>query len=314
MPINRSKVVIIGAGFVGSTLAYTLIHSGVASELVLIDINKEKAQGEVADLNHGLSFVAPVKVKVGDYEECKDAKIVVITAGPSIEPGETRLDLAKKNAKLTKEIVQNIIKYTKDAILLIVTNPVDILTYVAAKVSGLPPHQVIGSGTVLDSARFRYLLSEHCEVDVRNVHGYILGEHGDSEVPIWSLTNIAGMTIDNYCKVCRKCSKEHRDEIFEKVKNAAYYIIERKGATYYGVALAVRRIIEAILRNENSVLTVSSVLEGQHGLDDVALSLPSIVGENGIRQVIELPLTEDELEKLKASADKLKEVIKDLTI
>lgn len=308
------KVTIVGAGFVGSTTAYTLMISGLVSEIVLIDVNKDKCEGEVMDMNHGMPFVRPVKVYSGDYSDCAGSEIVIITAGAGQKPGETRLDLVHKNTAIFKSIIGEIIKYNKDCILLVVTNPVDILTYITYKISGFPKNKVIGSGTVLDTARFRYLLGDHVSIDSRNVHAYIIGEHGDSEVPAWSLTNIAGIPMDKYCETCKQCDNMSKLTLYEDVKNAAYKIIERKGATYYAIALAVRRIVEAIERDENSILTVSSLLEGQYGLSDVVLSLPTIVNKNGIERIIDLPLNESEQEALIKSGNSLKEVIKQLNI
>ncbi|ACL70363.1 L-lactate dehydrogenase [Halothermothrix orenii] len=312
----KDKVVVVGAGFVGSTSAYAIMNWGLASEIVLIDIDKDRAEGEAMDLNHGASFVKPVRIRSGDYEECKDARIVIISAGANQKPGETRLDLVKKNTEIFKEIIPRILKYTREAIILVVTNPVDVLTYVTWKISGLPRNQVLGSGTVLDTSRFRYLLSEHCRVNPKNIHAYIIGEHGDHEVAAWSLTNVAGVNFDDYCLVCGKdcCTKEFRKDIYNKVKNAAYDIIERKDATYYAVGLAVARIVESIFRDESSILTVSSVLQGEYNLDGLALSLPSIVGEKGIKKVLTLEFSAKEEEDLYESARILKDVIKDLDI
>lgn len=309
------KVTIIGAGFVGATSAYTLMMSGLITELVLIDVNKKKAEGEVMDLNHGMPFVRPVRIYVGDYSDCAGSDIVIIAAGANQKPGETRIDLVHKNTAIFKEIVSNIVKYNKDCILLVVTNPVDILTYVTYKISGLPKNKVIGSGTVLDTARFRYLLGDHVGIDTRNIHAYILGEHGDTEVATWSLTNIAGIPMEKYCNDC-KCCDHHvtRDNIFEEVKNAAYKIIEGKGATYFAVALAVKRIVEAIVRDENSILTVSSLLEGQYGLSDICLSVPTIVNKDGIGKIVDVPINDKERNLLIQSGNSLKEVIRDLDI
>src|SRR6056297_2307891 len=248
--LNPNKIAVIGAGGVGATTAYALMVQGVGSEIVLIDLNKDKAEGEAMDLRHGASFVNPVDIYAGDYEDLADAKLIIITAGAAQKPGETRLDLIKKNTGIFKNIVSSITEYNQDGIILVVTNPVDILTYLTYKLSGFPANRVIGSGTVLDSSRFRSLLSKNCGVAASNVHGYIIGEHGDSEVPVWSLTNIAGTKLDNYCPICTEdCSNNNRQKIADKVRNAAYEIIERKGATYYAIALAVTRIARSILRN-----------------------------------------------------------------
>lgn len=317
MKKDIQKVSIIGSGFVGSTTAYTLMLSGLFSEMVIIDINEDKARGEVMDLNHGLPFAVPVKIYQGTYKDIKDSDIIIISAGANQKEGETRLDLVQKNTEIFKNIVSEIIKYTtpEKSILLVVTNPVDILTYVTTKISGWPSNRVIGSGTVLDTARFRYLIGEHVGVDVRNIHGYILGEHGDSELPAWSLTTIAGMPMDEYCKACHSCEEgKSKLEIFENVKNAAYKIIKLKGATYYAVALAVKRIVEAIMRDEHSILTVSSLLDGQYGLSDVCLSVPSVIDRNGIHRILEVPLSDKEKELLQKSGNTLKEVISQIKL
>ncbi|HOJ12237.1 MAG TPA: L-lactate dehydrogenase [Clostridiales bacterium] len=309
------KVTIIGAGFVGATTAYTLMLSGLISEIAIIDVNMEKVEGEVMDLNHGMPFVRPVKIYEGQYEDCRDSDIIIITAGANQKPGETRIDLVKKNTQVFKNIIPQILNYYNDSILLVVTNPVDILTYVTCKVSGLPKNRVIGSGTVLDTARLRYLIADHVGIDARNVHGYIIGEHGDSELAAWSIANIAGISVDEYCNKCQKCDKKlSQIDIFKDVKNAAYEIIEKKGATYYAVALAVRRIVEAITRDENSILTVSSLVEGQYGINDIALSLPSIVNSNGICTILDIPLNTEEYKLLVKCSNSLKEVVKTLDI
>jgi len=309
------KVTIIGAGFVGSTTAYTLMLSGLISEIAIIDINTEKVEGEVMDLNHGMPFVRPVKIYEGHYEDCQDSDIIIITAGANQKPGETRIDLVKKNTQVFKTIIPNILKNYTDSILLIVTNPVDILTYVTYKISGLPKNKVIGSGTVLDTARLKYLVADHVGIDVRNVHGYIIGEHGDSELAAWSIANIAGISINEYCNKCQKCEKKlSQINIFEEVKSAAYEIIEKKGATYYAVALAVKRIVEAITRDENSILTVSSLVEGQYGIRDIYLSLPSIVNSKGVCTILDIPLNTEEMDLLIKCSKSLKKVVKSLDI
>ncbi|MFW6022246.1 MAG: L-lactate dehydrogenase [Halanaerobiaceae bacterium] len=312
----KDKVVIVGAGLVGSTSAYAIMNFGLASEIVMIDIDNERAEGEAMDLNHGAAFVKPVKVKNGGYEECKDARIVIISAGANQEPGETRLDLVKKNTKIFKKIVPQIMEHTDDAILLVVTNPVDILTYVTMKLSGLPSKRVLGSGTVLDTSRFRYLLSDHCTVNPRNIHAYILGEHGDHEVAAWSLTTVAGVPFEDYCAICGEdCdTKDFKEGMSEKVKNAAYEIIDKKGATYYAVGLAVARITESIFRDENTIMTVSTILDGQYDMEGVALSLPSIIGINGVEKVLTLGLNSEEEKKLQKAGSVLKDIIDDLEI
>lgn len=310
MNTKRTKISIIGAGFVGATSAYALMIGGLASEIVIVDINKEKAVGEAMDLAHGVSFVKPVEVYAGDYKDTADSDIVIITAGAAQKPGETRLDLINKNLGIFKEIIPNIVKYSPNSILLVVANPVDILTYITYKLSGFPKQRVIGSGTVLDTSRFKHLLSEYFNIDDRNIHTYIIGEHGDSEVPTWSLTNIAGMNIDDYCKnVCKKYDELSKHKIHDDVKNAAYEVINRKGATYFAVGLAIKRIVEAILRDENSILTVSSLLDGQYGISDIYVGVPTIVGASGTKKILEVPLDEEELNKLRISTTTLKEYI-----
>lgn len=316
MPASAiKKITIIGTGFVGATTAYTLMISGLVSELVLIDVNTEKAEGEVMDLNHGMPFVRPVRIYRGEYEDCAGSDIVIITAGANQKPGETRIDLVHKNTAIFKSIISQVTRYNKDCILLVVTNPVDILTYVTYKVSGFSRNKVIGSGTVLDTARFRYLLGDHVGIDPRNVHAYIIGEHGDTEVATWSLTNIAGIPMDRYCEDCHRCEGElSKHQIYQDVKNAAYEIIQRKSATYYAVALAVRRIVESIVRDENSILTVSSLMEGNYGMKDVCLSVPSIVNRHGIERVLDIPLSDEETVLLRKSGDSLKQVISELSL
>jgi L-lactate dehydrogenase len=312
---EHSKVVIIGAGLVGSTFAYSLMISGIVSEIVMIDVNQDRLTGEVMDLNHGLSFVRPVIVRAGSYADCGDADIIVITAGANQKPGETRIDLLGRNAVIFKEIIQNIKAANSNAILLIATNPVDIMTYITYKLSGFPAERVIGSGTVLDSARFRYLLSNHCHINPSNVHAYIIGEHGDTEVPVWSLANIAGIRFTDYCPVCnQQCGSFPKDEIFSEVKNAAYRIIKGKGATYYAIGLALLEIVASIIRDENSILTVSNLLNGEYGLEDVYLSLPCIVNRKGIAKKIKLSLAAGEEEGLRYSAGILKEVQRQINL
>lgn len=316
MQNSRSKVAIVGAGSVGSTFAFSLMISGAAREIVLVDRNEERAKGECMDLNHGASFVQPVNICSAGYEGCKGADIVVITAGAKQKPGETRIDLVKRNAEIFKEIIPNIAKYAGNAVLLVVTNPMDILTYITLKISGLPSNKVIGSGTVLDSSRLRFLISEHCHVDPRNVHAYIIGEHGDSELPVWSHANIGGMVLAKYCPVCNShCNyKKELNEIFEEVKNAAYKIIEAKGATYYAIGLALVRIVEAILRDENSVLPISTLINDYYGVNDVCLSIPSVVNRNGVEKFLKLKLSPVEQEQFKLSAKTLKGVIKNIKL
>lgn len=296
-----SRAVIIGAGAVGTTTAYTLLLRKRVAEIVLIDVNHDKAVGEALDMNHGLPFVGGVKVWAGDYSDCKGADIIIVTAGASQKPGETRLDLLKKNAYIFNEIVQNITKYNQDGIILIATNPVDILSYVTLKVSGFPANRIIGSGTLLDSARYRYLLGKHKHIDPRSIHAHIIGEHGDSEVPIWSLANVAGVGLD--------INDEDKHQIFDSTKNAAYEIINAKGATFYAIALALDRIVTAILQDQSAVLNVSTLLQDYNGVSDVFLGVPCVVDRTGVREVLDLPLNDEEKALFLKSADKLKSEI-----
>lgn len=312
--MSRIKISIIGSGFVGATAAYALMNAGLASEIVMVDINKEKSEGEAMDLAHGASFVKPVEIKSGDYPDTKDSNIIIITAGAPQKPDETRLDLINKNYKILSSFVPELVKYSPNSILLVVSNPVDILTYIAYKLSGFPKERVIGSGTVLDTSRFRYMLADHFGIDARNIHTYIMGEHGDSEIATWSITNIAGMDVNKYCETnCAKCDGDFKYSISEKVKNAAYEIIKRKGATYYAVGLAIKRIVEAILRDENSILTVSTLLQGEYDITDIYLGIPSIVGSTGVKKILDVPLSDDELKKLQESAKTLKDALSSLT-
>lgn len=312
--VDSRKVAVIGCGFVGSSIAFALMQSGLFSDMVLIDVDRKKAEGEALDIGHGISFARPMKIWAGGYEDIADAAIVVITAGANQKPGETRLDLVHKNIAILKSIMPEVTKYNKTGIILMVANPVDILTYAALKISGLPENRVIGSGTVLDTARLKYEMGELLEVDSRGVHAFIVGEHGDSEIAAWSSANISGVPLRDFCKIRGDIDsnmlKESTKEIAERVKNSAYEIIERKQATYYGIAMAVKRICEAIIRDEKSVLPVSSMMRGEYGLTDVVLSMPAIVGENGVEHVVPVSLDEDEQKRLWDSAQVLKEIQK----
>ena len=310
--LNNRKVAIVGCGFVGAASAFALMESGLFSEMVLIDANREKAEGEALDISHGLPFAKPMQIFAGDYEDISDAAVIVVTAGAGQKPGETRLDLVKKNVGIFKSIIPQIAEHNKDAIMFVVANPVDILTYAAAKLSGYPENRVFGSGTVLDSARLKYLLGEHLQVDPRSVHAFIIGEHGDSEIAAWSSTNVSGIPLHDFCEMRGHFEHEKAmKEIAEGVKNSAYEIIERKGATYYGIAMSVRRICEAIVRDEKSILPVSSMQNGDYGISGLALSLPVIVGKDGVEGSVPITLSEKEQEQLKKSADTLKKVIED---
>ena len=297
----------VGAGNVGATFAYALLFRGLAAEIVLIDANHARAEGEAMDLNHAEPFTHPTRIWAGDYDDCAGAAIVVISAGAGQRPGETRLDLVRKNADIFAKIIPEVARRNPDGILLIATNPVDVLTQVSQKLSGLPPNRVIGSGTILDTARFRYLLGEHFGVEARSVHAYIIGEHGDSEVPVWSLANIAGLRLADYADLNGIPHEQSAlDDIFRRTRDAAYHIIERKGATYFAVAAGLMRIVEAILRDQHTVLSVSSLIRDYYGIDGLCLSLPTVVGRNGIERVLRLQLSESEQKALQHSADVLR--------
>lgn len=309
------RVAVVGVGNVGATFAYALLLSGLASEIVLIDANHAKAEGEAMDLNHTVPFTHSTRVWAGDFSDCAGASVTVFAAGASQKPGETRLDLISKNAAIWRQIVPEVVKHNPNGILLIATNPVDALSYAAWKLSGLPAERVIGSGTILDTARFRYLLSQHFGVDARSIHAYIVGEHGDSEVPVWSLANIAGMRLPDFCKAQNlPHDQKAMDEIFLQTRDAAYRIIERKGSTYYAVAAGLMRITQAILRDQSTVLSVSSLIEDYYGISDVYLSLPTVIDRRGVENVLRLELSPDEIEKLRHSASMLKAVVEKLKL
>lgn len=312
---HPTRVAIVGAGNVGASFAYALLLSGLATEIVLIDVNRAKAEGEAMDLNHAVPFAHPTRIWAGEYADCAGAAVTVVTAGAAQKPGETRLDLVKKNAAVFRQIVPEVARYNPDGLLIVATNPVDVLTYAAWKFSGLPAQRVIGSGTILDTARFRYLLSQHFGVDPRSVHAYIIGEHGDSEVPVWSLANIAGMRLPDFCAAQGVAHDQAAmDEIFQQTRDAAYHIIERKGATYYAIGAGLVRLVEAILRDQSTVLSVSSLTQDYYGLSDVCLSLPTVVDRGGVEQVLRLALSQDEIEGLRRSAEVLKAIIAQLNL
>lgn len=310
MKKNVNRVVLVGTGFVGSSYAFAMLNQGITEEFVLIDLNKDKAEGDAMDLNHGTPF-APNRTKIwfGDYSDCKDADIVVLTAGANQKPGETRLDLVEKNMKIFKSIVGEIMANGFNGIFLVAANPVDILTYATWKFSGLPKHRVLGSGTILDTARFRFMLSDYFEVDPRNVHAYIIGEHGDTELPVWSHANVGGKNISELINNKSEQSMDDLDKIFINVRDAAYEIINRKGATFYGIAMGLVRITKAILQNENSILTVSTFLNGEYGEEDVYVGVPAIVNREGVSDILELKLSDDEQEKFSHSVKVLKETM-----
>lgn len=311
---QKRKVAVVGAGSVGATYCYALAQSGLADEIALIDMNEDLVRGQVLDLVHGQPFFPTVNIHAGSSEDYEDAQLVVITAGAAQRPGETRLQLLKKNAFIVGGIAEDISRHKCKGVMLIVSNPVDVLTYIALKRSGWARNRVIGSGTVLDSARFRYLISKHCGVDIHNVHAYFLGEHGDSEFAAWSMTNIAGLKMEEYCPICNNCSdcKEQRLLIEKQVRESAYQIINFKGSTHFAVGMALVRITGAILRKQNSVMTVSVMLKGEFGINDVCLSVQSIVSETGIIRIIENPLPSKELASLLHSAVVLREAIDSL--
>jgi len=308
--MNIRKVAMIGCGFVGAASCFSIMESGLFSEMVLIDANKEKAEGEALDIAHGLPFSKPMKIYAGDYDDIVDASIIIISAGANQKPGETRLDLVKKNVAIFGQIMPEIAKRNVEGVILVVANPVDILTTVAQRLSGLPKSRVFGSGTVLDTARLKYLLGEHLEIDSRSIHAFIIGEHGDSEIAAWSSANVSGIPLSQCCEMRGFYNHEKAmQDIAEQVKNSAYEIINRKGATYYGIAMSVKRICEAIVRDEKSILPVSSYLDGQFGIYGISLSMPAIVGRNGVEALVPIQLSDDELSKLKESADTLKKAI-----
>jgi L-lactate dehydrogenase len=304
-----TKIAVVGgAGAVGASAAYALMMSGLVSEIVLVDLNERRAEGEAMDLMHGAPFVRPVTVRAGRYADCADSQIVVITAGAAQKPGESRLDLVRKNTGIFREMIPQLAQAAPNAILLVVANPVDILTLAALDASGFPPGRVIGSGTVLDTARLRALVGQRLNIDPRSVHGYVIGEHGDSEVVVWSRATVAGLPISEFCEQRgSECDERMQAEISEQVRRAAYEIIERKGATYYAIGLGVRHIVEAIMRDQNTVLTVSTLMTGQFGISDICLSLPSIVDHGGVEGVLVPKLSDEEVDALCRSADVLKE-------
>lgn len=310
--MNIQKCAIIGAGGVGSTTAFTLVQSGLFNEIVIIDVNKNKAEGEALDIAHGIQFTNPVNIYSGDYKDLADAYLVIVTAGANQMPGETRIDLINKNASIFKKIIPSITEYNKDCILLIVSNPVDILTMLALELSGFPKERVLGSGTVLDTSRLRYLLSKKLEVDSKNIHAFIIGEHGDSELAVWSNADIAGVHIEDYCKNISDLCDINLEETLNEVRGSAYNIIEKKGSTFYGVAMAVKRIAQAIIRDEYSILPVSHFLNGEYGIKNVCLGIPSLICREGVKKIIPINLNEKEKTYLTESANTLKEAYKSI--
>ena len=315
MKNNPKKAAVIGCGFVGAATAFTLMQSKLFSELVLLDANHDKAVGEAEDIGHGIPFAGEMDIYAGDYDDIADCSIIIVTAGANQKPNETRLDLVQKNVAIYKSIIPEIAKRNYEGILLIVSNPVDILTYGAQKLSGLPERRVIGSGTVLDTARLKYALSQHLNVDSRNIHSFIIGEHGDSEIAAWSSTNISGVPLDDFLEMRGHMHPDmDKQEIAEKVKNSAYDIIAKKHATYYGIAMSVRRICECIVRDEKSILPISTMMHGDFGMEDVCLSMPTILSAEGVETHIPIELSEKEHTSLKKSADTLKNIIAGLDL
>jgi len=307
------KAAIIGCGMVGATTAFALMESGMFTDITLIDVNRDRAVGEAMDLSHCQPYIKPVEIHAGGYEDISDCGIVIITAGVGQKPGETRLDCISNNVKVFRSIVPEIVKYNKDCFLLVVSNPVDVLTYVAYKLSGFPSNRVFGSGTVLDSARLRFLVGRRLNVDSRSVHAFVIGEHGDSELAVWSSANVGGIELDKYCAHCGyKSHAENRKKLADSVKNSAYEIIERKGATYYGIAVAVRRICESLVRDEHSIMPVSTLVNGHYGLGDVYISVPALIGGGGVEDVFEIDLDEHERKALTASAITLAEALNEI--
>lgn len=312
--ISYQKCGIVGCGSVGAASAYTLATGGLFSELVLIDINKEKAHGEAMDISHGISFARPCRVYAGDYSDLAGCGLIIIAAGVGQKPGESRLDLLRRNAAVMKTVIGSITAVNQECILLVVSNPVDLLTYMTLRISGFPSSRVIGSGTVLDTARLKYLLGQRLNVDSRNVHAFIIGEHGDSELAVWSSANISGVDLSDYCGLTGSCGTDCLTDIYETVKRSAYSIINAKGATYYGIAMSVQRIAECIVRDEHSVLPVSSLISGHYGLKDICLSLPCVLGRSGVETVLDIPLSEEEHQKLTGSAHTLSELVQQLEL
>lgn len=313
--INIRKVVIIGCGFVGSASAFALMLSGLFSEMVLIDADADRAEGEAMDIVHGVPFARPMKIYAGSYDDIADAAIVIVTAGVAQKPEETRLNLVHRNIEVFRQIIPEIAKRDFKGILLIVSNPVDILTYTAIKLSGFPEHRVIGSGTVLDTARLKYQLGRHLSVDSRSIHAFIIGEHGDSEIAAFSSANVSGIALSEFCELRGHFRHEEEEaRIADLVKNSAYEIIARKRATYYGIAMAVKRICEAITRDEKSILPISSMMYGEYGISDIVLSMPAIVGKNGVEHKVPILLDKTESDQLRESADTLKKILSECSI
>ena len=315
MSIDPRKAAIVGCGFVGASIAFRFLQQGLFSRMVLLDADQAKAEGEAMDLSDGLPYGAAMEITAGGYDDAADCALIVITAGANQKPGETRLDLIGRNISILRSILEEITARDFQGILLIVSNPVDVLTYAAWKLSGYPRERVIGSGTVLDTGRLKQLLGEELGVDSRNVHAFIIGEHGDSELAVWSEANVSGLDLESFCRI-RGRALESRDmsRMYRQVRDSAYEIIRRKGATYYGIAMAVGRIAACIVKDEHAVLPISVVMDGQYGLNGLALSIPSILGRQGLEEILEIPLSPEEDRALQASARQMQEAIASLDL
>ncbi|MEL7609372.1 MAG: L-lactate dehydrogenase [Bacillota bacterium] len=311
MERHKSKIAIIGAGFVGASTAYTIATLQLVQDLVLIDVNREKAIGEAMDISHGLCHMGQMNVRVGDYSDCANADIIIMTAGLNRKPGETRLDLAKRNIPIAIDITKNVMKYYTQGVFLVVSNPVDVLTYIIQRQTDLPIGRVMGTGTALDSARFRTLLSERLNVDIRNVHGYMAGEHGDAMLPLWSCTNVAGQLVDDAFKArgLAPLSEQEKVDLIAEVKSSGADVIKFKGATHFAIAAVTANICQTILKNQNTVKTVSTIIDGKYGINDVALSLPSVVNRNGVEQILDVKMTNTELDDLAKCTAKMKDFL-----
>jgi L-lactate dehydrogenase len=309
----RDKVGLVGTGMVGASFSYSLVQSGLANELVLIDADAARAEGEAMDLNHGLPFVGPMKIVAGGYELLAGSDLVVITAGANQRPGQTRLDLLRHNAGVIRDIVPRVVEASPESVILVASNPVDILTQIAAETADLPPGHVLGSGTILDTARFRYMLGEHYRVNPRSVHAYVVAEHGDSAVPVWSMANIAGVPLSNIPHGAgAESERAALDGIFVRTRDAAYEIIQRKKSTYYAIGLGLRTIVEAVLRDQRTILTVSTPMHGRFGVRGTALSLPTLVGHGGAETVLDIPMSADEVSAFRRSGELLEEQLRSI--
>lgn len=307
--IDQKKVVLVGTGFVGMSMAYSMLNTGGVDELVLVDLNEDKAIGEAMDLNHGAPYTkSSIKITAGNYNDCNDADIVVITAGAAQKPGQTRLELTQINTRIMKGIVENIMASGFDGIIIVASNPVDLMSYVAYKVSGLPSSRVIGSGTILDTARLRYLMSDYLEISPSNIHAYILGEHGDSSFVPWMNTYVGCKSLLEYLTE-RGEDLEALNEIYHQVQRAAYEIIERKQATYYGIGLALNRLVQAILENENAILTISALQNGEYDQDGLYIGVPAIINREGVKEIVKLKLNNIDQEKFNRSCLTLEKII-----